>query len=299
MSNIVSLNRHQKKALVIELYSQGKTRRQIAEIVHMSFKDIADIINEYIGEDVLVNKPEKSKDARAFELFLQGKQSVEVAIELDMPADKVEELHIQYWRLSKLDNLEMLYHEAEYSLSLLLRLHNVLKDKRITNYKDISDLIELANDGLPNLRARFEVLLNHITALETEKNSLGSEILGLRNSIYTNNETIRKQNVQLRSLTRKQSILEIMLRNANKDSNYHKITEIVDQRLNDKRLLLVAALLAVFKILKTNPYGLNLLSSSPLDIEGYVSNDIDGKNLLGFAESCYNSLLKSYAKTIT
>jgi hypothetical protein len=299
MSNIVSLNRHQKKALVIELYSQGKTRRQIAEIVHMSFKDIADIINEYIGEDVLVNKPEKSKDARAFELFLQGKQSVEVAIELDMPADKVEELHVQYWRLSKLDNLEMLYHEAEYSLSLLLRLHNVLKDKRITNYKDISDLIELANDGLPNLRARFEVLLNHITALENEKNSLGSEILGLRNSIYTNNETIRKQNVQLRSLTRKQSILEIMLRNANKDSNYHKITEIVDQRLNDKRLLLVAALLAVFKTLKTNPYGLNLLSSSPLDIEGYVSNDIDGKNLLGFAESCYNSLLKSYAKTIT
>jgi hypothetical protein len=93
MSNFVPLNRHQKKALMIELYKQGKTRRQIAETVHMSFKDIADTINEYIGE----NKPEKSKDARAFELFLQGKQSVEVAIELDMPADKVEELHVQYF----------------------------------------------------------------------------------------------------------------------------------------------------------------------------------------------------------
>jgi hypothetical protein len=93
MSNFVPLNRHQKKALMIELYKQGKTRRQIAETVHMSFKDIADTINEYIGE----NKPEKSKDARAFELFLQGKQSVEVTIELDMPADKVEELHVQYF----------------------------------------------------------------------------------------------------------------------------------------------------------------------------------------------------------
>ena len=91
MSDFVLLNRHQKKALVIELYNQGKTRRQIAETVHMSFKAIADIINEYTGED----KSEKSKDARAFELFLQGKQSVEVAIELDMPADKVEELHVQ------------------------------------------------------------------------------------------------------------------------------------------------------------------------------------------------------------
>lgn len=103
-----------------------------------------------------VNKPEKSKDARAFELFLQGKQSVEVAIELDMPADKVEELHIQYWRLSKLDNLEILYHEAEYSLSHLLRLHNILKDKRITKDEDISNLIELATNGLPNIRNRFE-----------------------------------------------------------------------------------------------------------------------------------------------
>lgn len=60
MSNFVQLNRHQKKALVIELYNQGKTRRQIAEIVHMAFKDIADVINEYVGENKQVNKPEKS-----------------------------------------------------------------------------------------------------------------------------------------------------------------------------------------------------------------------------------------------
>jgi hypothetical protein len=142
------------------------------------------------------------------------------------------------------------------------------------------------------------VLLNQIAALENEKGSLNNEILGLKNSIYTNTEIIRKQNVQLRSLTRKQSILEIMLQNANKEPNYPKVTDLVNQRLNDKWSLLVAALLAVFKTLKTNPYGLNLLSSSPLDIEDYVSNDIDGKNLLRFAESCYNSLLKSYAKTI-
>jgi hypothetical protein len=298
MSDIVLLNKHQKKALVIELYNQGKTRRQIAETVHMSFKDMADIINEYTGEDKQVNKPEKSKDSRAFELFLQGKQSVEVAIELDMPADKVEELHVQYWRLSKLDNLEILYHEAEYSLSLLLRLHNILKDKRITKDKDISDLIELANDGLPNLSARFEMLLNQITALENEKGSLSTEILGLKNSIYTNNETIGRQDMRLRTLDRKRKILEVMLQNVNKDVNYHKVMEIVDQKLNDKRSLLVAALIAVFKTLKANPYGLNLLSSSPLDIESYLGVNIDGKNLLKFAESCYNSLLKSYAKTI-
>ena len=298
MSDIVLLNKHQKKALVIEYYKQGKTRRQIAEVVHMGFKDIAGIINEYTGKDKQANKPEKSKDTRAFELFLQGKQSVEVAIELDMPADKVEELHVQYWRLSKLDDLEILYHEAECSLSLLLRLHNILKDKRITKDKDISELIELANDGLPNIRNRFADLLNQVTVLENEKAELIANILGLRNTIYANNEIIRKQNTQLGTLDKKRRVLEVMLQNANKEPNYRKVTEIVDQRLNDKRSLLVAALIAVLNTLKANPYGLNLLSSSSLDIEDYVTNDINGKNLLQFVESCYNSLSKIYVKAI-
>jgi hypothetical protein len=298
MSNFVSLNRYQKKALVIELYKQGKTRRQIAEIAHMSFKDIADIINEHTGEDMTFNKPEKSKDSRAFELFLQGKQSVEVAIELDMPADKVEELQVQYWRLSKLDDLEELYYEAGYSLSLLLQLHDILKNKRITKDKDISEIIDLANHDLPDIRNRFEEMLNQVTALENEKAALNTEIIGLRNSMYANNEIIRKKNLHLRTLDRKLRQLEVMLQNANKEPNYHKVTEIIDRRLNDKRSLLLVALIAVLSTLKANPYGLNLLNSSSLDIEDYVANDIDGKNLLQFAEACYGLLLKSYAATI-
>jgi hypothetical protein len=195
----------------------------------MSFKDIADIINVYTGEDKQANKPEKSKDARAFELFLQGKQSVEVAIEVDMPADKVKELHVQFWRLSKLEDLEELYYEAGYSLPLLLRLHNILSYKRITADNDICELIELVKHGLPDIRNRFKELLNQVAALENEKAALNTEIMGLRNSIYTNNEIIRKKNLQLRTLDRKLRQLEVMLQAVIKDPNYNKVTEIVDQ----------------------------------------------------------------------
>jgi hypothetical protein len=299
MSEIVLLNKYQKKTLVIELYKQGKTRRQIAEIAHMSFKDIANVIKKHTGEeDDSADKPVKSKDTRAFELFLQGKQSIEVAIELDMPPDKVEELQVQYWRLSKLDDLEELYHEAEYSLSLLLQLHDILKDKRVTKEKDICELIEMVNHGLPDIRNRFEEILNQVAALENEKATLNAENLGLRNSIYANNEIIRKKSQQLRIQDRKLKQLEVMLQAANKDPNHNKVIEIVDQRLSDKRSLLVTALVAVLQTLKANPYGLNLLNSSSLDIEDYTGNDFDGKNLLQFAESCYNALLKNYVKTI-
>ena len=225
MSDFISLNQHQKKALVIQLYEQGKTRRQIAEVAHMSFKDIADVIKEHTGEDSNSGDKSKSKDARAFELFLKGKQSVEVAIELDMSADEVEELHVQYWRLSKLDGLEALYYEAKYSLSLLLQLFKILKDNRITKDKDIHDLLELANNGLPSLRNRHEDLLNQLTGLEKKKVVLGREILGLKSSIYTNNEIINRQNEQSRKLDRKLNQLHILLINAGEDSNYHKVRD--------------------------------------------------------------------------
>ncbi len=125
-----------------------------------------------------------------------------------------------------------------------------------------------------------------------------TEILGLRNSIYTNSEIINRQNEESRRLDRKLNRLRILLRNASKDSNYHKVMELIDQRLNDKKPPLVASLIAVMETLKKNPYGLNLLNSSSADIENYLTTDNDGKSLLQFAESCYNNLLKSYAETI-
>jgi hypothetical protein len=139
-------------------------------------------------------------------------------------------------------------------------------------------------------------LLNQVAALENEKAALNTEIIGLRNSMYANNEIIRKKNLHLQTLDRKLKQLEVMFQNANKDPNYNKVTEIIDRRLNDKRSLLVAALIAVLSTLKANPYGLNLLNSSFLDIEDYVVDDIDGKSLLQFAESCYDTLLKSCSK---
>ena len=157
-----------------------------------------------------------------------------------MSADEVEELHVQYWRLSKLDDLENLYHEAKYSLSLLLRLFKILKDMRITEDRDIHDLIELANYGLPNLKNRQEDLLDQVTALESKKGALSTEVQRLRNSIYTNNQIISGQDKHSRDLNRKLNRSLVLLQNASKHPNYHKVMEIIGQRLNDKKLLLVA-----------------------------------------------------------
>ena len=60
---------------------------------------------------------------------------------------------------------------------MLLQLHNILREKQITKDKDIHELIELASHGLPEIRNRFDELLNQVVVLENEKAALHNEIL--------------------------------------------------------------------------------------------------------------------------
>jgi orotate phosphoribosyltransferase-like protein len=71
------LNRTEKEQRVTELYHQGKTIREIAQEVHMSFGDIGFIIKKVTGLDD-DNKPKQqdkipvttlSKDSQAFALL--------------------------------------------------------------------------------------------------------------------------------------------------------------------------------------------------------------------------------------
>jgi DNA-binding NarL/FixJ family response regulator len=46
----IPLNKYEKEERVIELHKQGKTIRQIAPIVHMSFRDISKIIKALLSK---------------------------------------------------------------------------------------------------------------------------------------------------------------------------------------------------------------------------------------------------------
>jgi DNA invertase Pin-like site-specific DNA recombinase len=81
---VSNLNNKTKAEQVIELYKQGKTRREIAKIVHMSLGDIGTIINKYIeNEEIQKNNlmdPAISEKTKAMRLFFEGKSPIEVRI---------------------------------------------------------------------------------------------------------------------------------------------------------------------------------------------------------------------------
>jgi hypothetical protein len=100
------LSRTEREKSVIELCQQGKTIREIAHEVHMSFADIGAIKRKVTGLQDDNNKPKEqdkipittlSKETQAFALFSDGKKPIEVAIELDLGADSVDRLYQQFW----------------------------------------------------------------------------------------------------------------------------------------------------------------------------------------------------------
>src|SRR5919112_5432623 len=99
-----------RKRRVIDLYfNQHKTYAEIAQIEHISPRDIHTIIKEEIA------RRQKHKDqelsAEAYELFSEGKTPIEVAITLNIPASKISKLYRVYWKLKRLHRLYSAYTE--------------------------------------------------------------------------------------------------------------------------------------------------------------------------------------------
>ena len=106
----VILNKQEKEKLVIRLYKDGKTIRQIAQEAHLSFTDIGKIIRKINGlKDERLDMKDKSVATRAIYLFSIGKTPLEVAIELNLPASEVHDLQEEFWALDQLNELAFVY----------------------------------------------------------------------------------------------------------------------------------------------------------------------------------------------
>ena len=130
------MNREEKEQYVIRLYKENKSTREIAELVHMSFRDIGAILKKEkskaegekgVQPDENDDIKSKSKITQAIQLFSEGKTTVQVVIALDLPADQVRAIYQEYWKLDGMYRISKIYEEAKYDLQDLLTLHRIAK----------------------------------------------------------------------------------------------------------------------------------------------------------------------------
>jgi transposase len=178
----VVLNRQEKEKLVVKLYHDGKPVRYIAQQAHLSFGTIGKIIRRINGldnDEIMSNDMRgKSKSTQAMNLFLHGKRPVEVAIELDLSANEIEEMQQEFWVLTKLDELALVYMEIKNHLDLFLNLFHVMKINKMINEKDIETVLKYAVD-LPSLENNFRSLANIVLDLEIKKKELSAQLIDL------------------------------------------------------------------------------------------------------------------------
>ncbi len=136
----------EKEQLVIKLASQGKSTRFIAKAAHISHKDIGIIVRRYNTgkENAATAKTDKSMSINygAFKLFKENKNLVDVAITLNIEADKILDLHSDNLRLTSMDKLKSMYIEMGDEIHLLTRPCRELKWHGLANPNDISNIMQ-------------------------------------------------------------------------------------------------------------------------------------------------------------
>jgi hypothetical protein len=132
----ITRTRQERERLVLELYSQGKTIREIAKEARMSFRDIGIILNKAVEEkgeaskeqgqdnnDAEENKqqeqPHLSLSVQAYKLFSDRKTPLEVAIALNLRESEATKFYKEYWKLKQLHNLNIVYEETKVMLNHL------------------------------------------------------------------------------------------------------------------------------------------------------------------------------------
>jgi DNA repair exonuclease SbcCD ATPase subunit len=318
------LSRTEREQCVIELYKQGKTIREIAQDVHMSFGDIGAIIRKLTGVNGDKEKGEQdkahistlSKDSQAFKLFSEGKRPIDVAIALDLKADEVNKLYRKYWELIQLHQLTLVYEKIKHCIPSFLKLHSIIKENKMDEEKDMANILKNANE-LPYLENKVQQLLYDVDALENKKNNSKTVLSALQNQISTTKNSLKFYQSALDEAHKKLVQLE-NIKNNNKD--YQRIESIVERKANDilsdKKVIVLAAVISVFAALRDHPYKQQILiydsfypstNNSTADIlakmvssptaanpeKNYLPMPFHHKEIMKIAEGLYDHLLKA------
>jgi transposase len=243
------LNRRERERLVLDLYNQGKTIREIAKEARMSFRDIGVILNKVVEEkekeglkeqdNAEKNQHEEqqlSLSTQAYKLFSNRKTPLEVAIELNLRESEATKFYKEYWKLKQLHNLSMVYEELKGDTAPFLKLYKLAKAKGMS-VKQVVNLLEIANNDLPAVEKRFKRLRNDISALQFQKRIDERNLYQLNNKIASTTKLLTsfrlsciRERREIRNLYNEKAKLEELVTHfKNNNEEYLKIKQAAEE----------------------------------------------------------------------
>ena len=307
------LNRQETEDLILDLYyNQKKTFRKIQKIVRKSPRDIRAILDKVEPE-----RTSLSSSSRAYRMFKEGYDLIDVATILNLREKEVSEYYREYWNLIDMYNLNQMYEEIkEEGILSIIELHRRMKTdclsiEQISSILKRNIKLERQNMDLEGEQARLEVSNKQAKTFQQFTDHIQED----HNTIEANNYIISQQKREIEKLNIEKERLEntidsIQLNN----KTIIKIKQIVKQEIGciipNPRKLLRLALASLFESSRKHPgkfqtmyYNMpshlsveQILSESSINQNAssyrYIVNE-DEKILIDEAEQSYNRIINA------
>ncbi len=156
-------NEKDKEKLVIDLLKKGYKTREIVKLAHVSNTTIKKIKMKLTGEVNKEQEPDDTKkkplsvSSQAFNLFLEGKPVVKVAIELDLTTDQALKISSDYLVLWNMGMASRVLMENKNNLGAYLKLLDFLDGNKI-KMRDLNHAVDLAQniDNMKKEKSQLE-----------------------------------------------------------------------------------------------------------------------------------------------
>jgi len=116
-----------------------------------------------------------SESSRALELYVQQKTPLEVAIELNIEADKAIHYYHEYFKLLGITEFTKVYLGIKDNPWPYVNLATLVQNARMSD-SEVMELLKIANGYLPRVRLEYDRLNEEMNLRKAEKNSLDAEI---------------------------------------------------------------------------------------------------------------------------
>ena len=190
------LKREEKEKLLLDLYyNKGYTYRQITKELKMSPNQIRDIIRRHEEKDnaIASRKRELSLSSKAYKLYSKGKNSVQVAIMLNISEPQATQFHFEYFRLTGQDELISLHARTKGKLSSLLKLFDELALKREMSIEHIANVVEISLHKLPYMESLHDQVKREVDRLEEKRDYMLFNINSLEKGLVQLKEEEKRQ----------------------------------------------------------------------------------------------------------
>jgi hypothetical protein len=264
---------------VVRLRREGKTYREIAEEVRISFSQIKAILDKYGADDDDIfeyhNDNVKEEDdtnthyipisSKAYKLFSEGKTPLQVCIALNLRAPEVQILYKEYWELRRMYSLVRTYDElGDRGISNLLQLYQSCKVQQISTEQVMEYLTIYGNDlslvkrQYNEIDIRFQILLSQKTQTENELRDLHTAIGFSSDKLKSIQAQCAEAEKERSNLLKQKVALHIFISQfRNNNDAYVRLERFVQEKVNtllrNNMKLLELSLVSALRTFRNDP----------------------------------------------